>query len=268
MKVSPMAAICAVLAFSAVSAPAKEKAAVTLPPKAKFHLFLLAGQSNMAGRGKVSAEDKKIHPRVFALAKDGTWKPAADPIHYDKGAAGVGVGKSFAIALAERDDSISIGLIPAACGGSPISTWEPGKRHGQTRSNPYDDAIKRTHRALQDGVLKGILWHQGESDCNPKSAAQHQKKLTAVIARLRKDLSAPAVPFLIGQLGQFPKRPWNKDRKTVDQAHRAVAASVSAVAFVPSDGLTPKGDNVHFNASSLRTFGKRYAEAFLKVTKP
>jgi len=72
----------------------EENTQVRLPSKENFHLFLLAGQSNMAGRGIISAEDEKIHPRVFMLSKDGKWKPAVDPIHYDKTVAGVGLGKN------------------------------------------------------------------------------------------------------------------------------------------------------------------------------
>lgn len=93
---------------------------VKLPAKEKFHIFLLAGQSNMAGRGKIEAEDKVPHPRVLVLSKQGEWKPAMAPLHYDKDAAGVGLGSSFAVALAEKDPSVTIGLVPTACGGSSI----------------------------------------------------------------------------------------------------------------------------------------------------
>ncbi len=247
---------------------AGENAQVRLSSKENFHLFLLAGQSNMAGRGIVAEEDKEIHPRIFALSKDGKWKPAVDPIHYDKGEAGVGPGKSFAVALAERNKDISIGLVPAACGGSPISTWEPGKYHDQTRSHPYDDAIKRMQHAMQDGVLKGILWHQGEADSNPQSAKEHKEKLRVLIDRFREDLNAPSVPFIIGQLGQFPGCPWDASRKLVNEAHISIAREVACASFVSSDGLTCKKDNIHFDAESLRDLGRRYARAYLKMAEP
>lgn len=96
--------------------------AAELPPKEKFHLFLLAGQSNMAGRGAIAPEDKVPHPRVLMLDRNGNWVPAVDPVHFDKPFAGVGPGRRFAILLAESDPSITVGLIPAACGGSPLST--------------------------------------------------------------------------------------------------------------------------------------------------
>ena len=66
-----------------------------LPAKKDFHLFLLAGQSNMAGRGKLDDEARQPQPRVFSLNKEGQWQPAADPLHWDKSAAGTGIGKPF-----------------------------------------------------------------------------------------------------------------------------------------------------------------------------
>ena len=239
---------------------------VELPSQENFHLYILAGQSNMAGRGKVAEEDRKVHPRVFALGKDGKWHAAVDPLHWDKSAAGVGLGKSFAIALAEKNPKISIGLIPTACGGSPISSWQPGGYHGQTKSHPYDDAIARAKIALEDGTLMGILWHQGESDCKPDLAAKYQEQLTAVIARFRKELDAAELPVVIGQLGKFEDRPWNDAKRTVDAAHQAIAKEDAHAVFVSSEGLTAKSDKIHFNAKSLREFGSRYAQAYLKLS--
>ena len=245
----------------------QEKTEVKLPAKENFYLFILAGQSNMAGRGIVADEDKKVHPGVLAQSKDGKWVPAVDPIHYDKGAAGVGLAKSFAIILADKNKDKTIGLVPTACGGSSVSVWEPGKYFGQTRSNPYDDAIKRIKLAMKDGTLKAILWHQGESDCNPKSAPLYKEKLKALIERFRKELDAPELPFIIGQLGQFKEKPWNDHVKMVNDAQIALAGEMPFVYFVPSDGLTCNKDKIHFNAESQREFGKRYADIYLKNIK-
>lgn len=181
----------------------EDKPPVELPLKENFHLFLLAGQSNMEGRGKVAMEDRQIHPRVFALSKDGEWQHAVDPIHYDKKGAGVGLGRSFAITLAEQNKNISIGLVPAACGGSSISIWKPGVYHEQTKSHPYDDAIKRMQLGMKNGVLKGILWHQGESDSYTVPAKDYKEQLRSLIERFRKDINAPSMPFIIGQLRKY-----------------------------------------------------------------
>jgi hypothetical protein len=119
------AVIVLALAFSAALFAAEP---VKLPPKEKFYLVLLTGQSNMAGRGFVTAADKAPHPRVLMQNRAGEWVPAVDPVHFDKSAAGVGPARTFANLLADSDPSITVELVPAACGGSPISTWEPGKK--------------------------------------------------------------------------------------------------------------------------------------------
>ncbi|MFP6899368.1 MAG: sialate O-acetylesterase, partial [Opitutales bacterium] len=233
-------------------------------PRKNLHLYLLVGQSNMAGRGKVEAQDKEPHPRVLMLTKQNRWAPAVDPLHFDKSVAGTGLGRTFGIRVAESNPRITVGLIPCAAGGSPISTWEPDGYHGQTKSHPWDDAIKRAKRAIRDGVLKGILWHQGESDSRTGPAEVYEKKLHDLIARFRKELNAPEVPFLAGQMGQFAERPWSDAKKKVDAAHGGLPGKVKRTAFIASDGLGHKGDKVHFSAAAFRELGERYAKAYLE----
>lgn len=234
------------------------------PAPDKFQLFLLAGQSNMAGRGALDADSAKAHPQVLKWTAENQWAPATEPLHWDKAGAGSGLAKSFAEVLVEKDPTITVGLIPTACGGSPIKTWVPGGFHDQTKSHPYDDALARAKAAMASGTLKAILWHQGESDANPKSAAEYEQKLKDLIERFRKDLGMPNLPVYIGQLGRFPDKPWNESVEAVDQAQQRVAASVPNVYFISSEGLLSKGDNLHFSTEALRVFGQRFAEAYLK----
>jgi pimeloyl-ACP methyl ester carboxylesterase len=249
--------------FAAVSSLAQS---VALPAKESFHVFLLVGQSNMAGRGVVTPEDKIAHPRVLMLNQAGEWMPATDPLHFDKPAAvGVGLGRSFGLAIAEKNPGITIGLIPCAVGGSPIDAWRPGEFYQPTRSHPWDDAMKRARLALQAGTLKGILWHQGESDSNATLAPGYEAKLHDLILRMRAELKAPNVPFVAGQMGQFEDSPWPQFKQQVDQVHRDLPRKVARTAFVGSDGLKHKGDKVHFDAESYREFGRRYAAAYLKL---
>lgn len=239
-----------------------------LPSKEQFRLFLLVGQSNMAGRGDVTPADRVPHPRVLMWSKDGEWVPAVDPMHFDKPVAGVGLGRSFAIALADADPEVTIGLIPAAVGGSPIDAWTPGAFYEPTASHPWDDALRRARTALEDGTLDGILWHQGESDATPGLAPAYAAKLHDLIARWRTELRAPDVPFVAGQLGHFDGHPWDAFRAQVDRAHRELPGAVAHTAFVSSDGLTHRGDGVHFDAESYRELGRRYATAWLALRTP
>ena len=117
---------------------------------------------------------------------------------------------------------------------------------------------------MKDGVLKGILWHQGESDSREGLAEIHEAKLHDLVARFRKELNAPEVPFIAGQMGQFKERPWNDAKKKVDAAHRTLPEKVRRSAFVTSDGLEHKGDKVHFSAAAFRELGERYAKVYLQ----
>ena len=237
-----------------------------LPPREQVHLFLLVGQSNMAGRGTVEPPDRIPHPRVMMLDQQGRWVPAADPMHFDKPGVGVGLGRTFGIQIAEAHPNITVGLVPCAVGGSPIDAWKPGEYYPPTRSHPWDDTVRRAELAGPSGVWKGILWHQGESDSTEELAGAYEAKLHDLIQRLRAELGAADVPFLAGQMGIFADRPWNEARKQVDKVHRELPERVPQTAFVSSEGLQHKGDKVHFDAASYREFGKRYAAAYAELS--
>ncbi len=239
---------------------------VELPRKENFHLILLVGQSNMAGRGTIEKQDQVPHPRVLMFTKDERWVPAVAPLHFDKpDVCGVGIGRAFAMEIAEANPEITVGLIPCAVGGTEIACWEPGGYHEGTESHPYDDTIRRTKQALASGDLKAILWHQGESDAEPGKAEKYEQKLHALIARFRKALDTPNVPFLAGQMGQFVEQPWSDAKKLVDAAHRGLGEAVPYCALVRSDALSHKGDAVHFDSQSYREFGRRYAKVYLNM---
>lgn len=235
-----------------------------LPPKEKFHLYLLIGQSNMAGRGAVEAADKTPHPRVLKFTKEMTWAPAVDPLHFDKSAAGVGLGSSFGRAMADANPDVTIGLIPAAVGGTPLGRWEKDK-------DLYKQGLERARAAMKNGTLKGILWHQGESDSGKEETAQsYRDRLAKMVVDLRADLGAGEVPFVAGKLGEFldekikdgkPTSYW----KTVNAQIGTLPEKAPNTAAVDSTGLKDKGDKVHFDSPSLREFGKRYAAAMLKL---
>ena len=257
--------LAAVLVGAPLAAPSRAQAPPAMPPPESFHLFLLIGQSNMAGRGVVESEDRLPIPRVLMLDRAGAWVPAVDPMHFDKPIAGVGLGRSFAARIADAHPGIIVGLIPAAVGGSAIDSWTRGGFDAATKTHPWDDAMARAKVAMASGTLKGVLWHQGESDSTEALAPAYGRKLEALVARLRETLGAPDLPVIVGQLGAFDGAPWNEARKTVDAAHRQLPVNTARTAFVPSDGLTDKGDRLHFDSRSLRELGRRYADAYLGI---
>ncbi|QMW00503.1 sialate O-acetylesterase [Spirosoma foliorum] len=232
-----------------------------VPPQ--LQLFLLIGQSNMAGRGVPEAEDQQTNPHIWMLTKELSWVPARDPMHFDKPAViGVGPGFSFAKRLAETYPEMNIGLIPCAVGGSGIDVWKPGAYYEPTQSHPYDDALRRAKKALENGQLAGFIWHQGESDSEPEKAIVYEEKLAELVQRFRKDLNAPHVPFVVGTLGDFVV---NRDpeAKIVNEALQQATKHIPNSYCVVSEGLTDKGDSTHFDTHSARILGQRYADVFI-----
>ena len=233
-----------------------------VPPR--LQLFLLIGQSNMAGRGIPEAEDQQTNPRIWMLTKELSWVPARDPMHFDKPAViGVGPGLAFAKQLATTYPTINIGLIPSAVGGSGIDVWKPGAYYEPTKSYPYDDALRRAKKALENGQLAGFIWHQGESDSTPANAPAYGEKLTELVQRFRKDLNAPHVPFVVGTLGDFVVNR-NPNAKVVNDALQQAPQHNADLYCVVSSGLTDKGDSTHFDTPSARTLGRRYADVFIQ----
>jgi len=229
-------------------------------PDGEFHLYALIGQSNMAGRGEVGPEDTETHPRVLCLDRSGEWVPAADPLHFDKPIAGVGPGLTFGKVMAACNPGIQIGLIPCAAGGSPLRTWQPGGYWEQTQSHPYDDTLARCRTAQRDGVLKGFLWHQGESDSNAQDAPRYLDRLKELVSRLRTSLQAPQAAFVVATLGDFyvARNGW---AATVNNALEQLTLEVGNTACVSAGGLVHRGDDLHFDAASARELGRRYAAA-------
>jgi hypothetical protein len=196
------------------------------------------------------------------LNKNDEWQIAKEPLHFDKpDVAGVGPGFAFAKKMVEQDTNVIVGLVPCAVGGSPIDMWEPTKYYEPTKSYPYDDAIKRTKLAMQLGVLKGILWQQGESDNDSARASAYSGRLVALVKRFRKDLKIKSLPFVAGTIAEFyvVGHPFIKK---VNYAIESLPARLKKTAVVHSSGLTHKGDVTHFNSASARELGLRYAASF------
>jgi hypothetical protein len=116
-------------------------------------IYLLIGQSNMAGRGTVEEQDQIPNPSVLTFTKENKWIPAVDPIHFEKSTAGVGPGRTFGIKMASHNPSVTIGLVPCAVGGTSILVWKPAAYDKKTDTHPYDDMMKRIKIAREKGVL-------------------------------------------------------------------------------------------------------------------
>ncbi len=224
-------------------------------------LYLLIGQSNMAGRGKLTADNRVDTDRIFKLDAKGTWQVADEPIHFDKKVAGAGLSASFARTIADMDKGVKIGLIPCAVGGTGIDRWVEG-------GDLWSNAVARTRVALKSGKLKGILWHQGEHDATQERSPVWGAKMESMVKSFRREFGD--VPFVAGELGWYLKDFKGKGgskmlwREINAQLHE-LEGKVPDFRVVSAEGLGANRDILHFNTEALREFGRRYAAAFLEL---
>jgi hypothetical protein len=189
-------------------------------------------------------------------------------LHFDKPVAGTGLGLTFGQIMVQKNKNITVGLVPAAVGGTAISRWAPGAYDLATHTYPYDDAVKRAKLALASGTLKGILWHQGESDSQDSLTAKYTQRFEVLLNNLQRDLSVDisGIPVLVGELGEFytADKPAAKD---INRSLKDLANNHANIEWVSTAGLTHGGDQVHFSAASQRILGQRYAEKMLALQK-
>jgi hypothetical protein len=244
----------------ALAAPEAHASEPALPKdKAQLHLFLLIGQSNMAGRGRINAAENTTNPHIWMLDRNEQWVLAKDPLHFDMENSGVGLGMTFAKTILDKNPKIHIGLIPCAVGGTPIRLWG-------VREKLAVDALRRARKGLEAGTLKGILWHQGESDTSEELMKVYGEKLTALVADFRRELTAPNIPFIAGELPR-PYADASEVGKKMNESLNALAKTVDHYGCASSKGLTTLTDNVHFDSAAQCELGRRYAAIYLTMKK-
>lgn len=251
-------------------------------PDPNFHIYLAFGQSNMEGQGNIESQDKTVDKRFQVLwstnetscgKKLGKWSDAVPPLASCSGK--LGPADYFGRTMVEKTDSkIRVGVVDVAVAGcsiqlfdSPLSqsymnqqaSWFK-QRVDAYGGKPYERLIEMAKKAQEDGVIKGIIFHQGETDAGD---GQWPSKVKAVYDRIIKDLGlGDDIPFLAGEVlrGGMSQGANNNIAKLPQQSKNFYVIS--------SEGLTqPLGDgqNVHFTSQEYRDFGKRYAEKMIEV---
>ena len=232
-----------------------------LPAKESFYIFLLAGQSNMAGRGFVEAEDTLSNPQVLALNKNNDWVYAKEPLHYyEPGRTGLDCGLSFGKELSKKyGKEITIGLVPCAIGGSSIEQWLGDSTYrGVTL---YSNFLQKAKAAAQNGTIKGILWHQGESNTGIKSHVGYKQKLESFFAKVRNDLHEPELPIYMGSLGSYLTKYSFPFTNEINNDIKSLSATGKNMYLVKTSDFTCLKDTIHFDSPSQRLLGKRFAKA-------
>lgn len=235
-----------------------------LPDKSKVWVFVMAGQSNMAGRGVISPADTTSHSRIFALNAEHKVILAKEPLHYyEPEYVGLDCGLSFGREIIKHlPQDISILLVPCAVGGSSIQQWLDDEVHRNVKLK--SNLRLAINKADSLGIIKGLLWHQGESDAlHPLSLELYDSRLSNFMKEIRYMTKTHDLPILIGELGSFSEN--HKEWKKINQIIYKYVSSDSFSKVVPLADLNHLGDRVHFDAASTRLMGKRYALAYLDM---
>ena len=252
-------------------------------PDPNFHVYSAFGQSNMEGQGEIEPQDIADVPARFKLLASvdmptqgrvkGNWYIAIPPLC--RGYTGIGVTDYFGRELVENlPENISVGLINVAIGGASIDLFDEdkvedyiplqpdwfqniAKEYGE---HPYKLLVQLGKLAQNDGVIKGILLHQGETDTGEEEWPYDVKK---VYDNLIKDLelNATEVPLLVGEVVE-------QTQQGCCFLHNEIIAKVPDVipnSYIVKSTSVPTKDGAHFTTEGYRTMGRRYAQVMLNI---
>ncbi len=251
-----------------------------------FHIYLCFGQSNMEGAGPIENQDKTgVDARFQTMGAVncnqngksytlGKWQTATPAIVRCN--TGLGPSDYFGRTMvANLPENIKVGVVPVAIGGCDIALFNktnyasyvataPSWMQGTIAlygGNPYARLVEMAKLAQKDGVIKGILLHQGETN---NGQQDWPNKVKAIYDNLINDLGLDPkqTPLLVGETVR-------SELGGSCGLHNTVVAKVPNVIpnsyVVSSQGLPHQGDGLHFTAASYRTFGERYAQKMLAL---
>jgi len=261
---------------------------LNVPPNDGFSLFTDAEDFRSPELASVGVP--------IVTAEDPLHVPAREGGEAGKGFEYIGLGLTFG-KTALADTTREVVLVPAAWSGSAFCDNDAGPP-GQWNARPtdvaalgntwlFDRAVLRADKALAEsgGILRGILWHQGESDAKEECAPLYADNLELLAEELRRriapDARGPAlrtanapIPFVVGTMsrGDDERGPdyseLSPPKALIDQVHRSIADRVAYSAVSIHDDLVPangypcgQGDCIHFGAEALREMGRRYHAA-------
>jgi signal peptidase I len=240
-----------------------------LPNPDSLYVFIMAGQSNMAGRGFVEPQDTLSNKRILTIDKSMKWIYAKEPLHfYEPSLTGLDCGMSFAKKLLDSiPEGVSIAIIPCAVGGSSIDQWINNETYrGVTL---LDNFKEKVDFAKDYGKIKGIIWHQGESNAKSELIPKYSQRLDSLFNSFRIFVENDTLPIIIGELGSYTE-PIEKQMKwnSINTIIHNIALTDKNLSIVETGDLNHKGDKVHFDSESQRILGERFAIKYIELTMP
>ena len=237
----------------------------------KMSLFVMAGQSNMSGKGTLP-EMQHVNYHIYVFGNDYRWRLALEPIDSPIGQvddvsrdlyARYSPALSFATNLHAMEPERIIGLIPCAKGETSIMEWQQDYRD----QSLYGSCLKRIHAAKLAGQVDGIIFFQGEADTvDPDMAAylplavnNYAEMFEKYVTDMRSDLGDPTVPVVYAQIGSNKNSEKYVNWAIIQQQQESVTLACSAM--IATHDLELR-DEIHYTTSSYQVIGARYADAF------
>lgn len=247
-----------------------------------FYIYLCFGQSNMEGQGKIEEQDKTVDSRFRVMQAidctnpgrtKGTWRTAVPPLCQCM--SGLSPADYFGRTMvANLPDSIRVGIINVAIGGCDIrlfdKDWYQDYDSTYTEAwftdkikayegNPNKYLIDLAKLAQHDGVIKGILLHQGETNTGDTQWPSYVKKIYHdMLTDL--SLSADSVPLLAGEVLSAQGNCCSAMNPIINSLPGTIPTSY----VISSAGCTAQ-DNAHFDSEGYRELGRRYALKMLSM---
>jgi hypothetical protein len=255
-------------------------------PDPDFHIYLAFGQSNMEGGGAMNESDSTVDKRFQVMAdfdnparnrKFGQWYDAVPPL--TKRVRGISMMDYFGRTMvASLPAKVRVGIIKLAVSGTRIELWDKDAFQGylaglpadgqwkiplanEYDGNPYEYLIRMAKLAQKDGVIRGILIHQGESNSHD---SEWPAKVKKVYGDIIKDLGLRAadVPLLAGEVVNADQ---GGKEASANEIMKALPGVLANSYVISSAGVPANADHLHFTPDGQREMGRRYAAQMLRL---
>ena len=250
-----------------------------------FWIFLCFGQSNMAGQAPIEQQDMTVSERFLSMAttdgvdrKLGTWRKAVPPLC--RADAYLGPADWFGRTLLDVvPENVRIGIVSVAVEGCPITFFDKDQNApliaqedrdwmndilDQYGRDPYERLFSMAKIAAKDGVIKGILLHQGETDAYDD---RWRKTLRKIYCDLQQELrfDSTTVPLLVGEV---IREEYGGICGHANPTINDIVNYYPNTFVVSSEGCLPSDDYLHFSSEGYRQLGRHYALRYLEITNP
>ncbi|MGE5272287.1 MAG: sialate O-acetylesterase [Verrucomicrobiota bacterium] len=218
-------------------------------------VFILAGQSNMLGRGLPLSQGTPATSHLWNW-RAGFWRLASDPLGTPTDPEnGIGPGMTFGTSLLSAEPGTRIGLVMCAVGSTGISDWQPNE-------GPFQSCVR--HAVSTGGVVAGLLFLQGERDATQRGLAQKwATRFNSMLAGFRAIFGD--IPAVVAKIADITA-PGHKFTELVQEQQDLAATQNTNVRFFPTADEPLDADGLHYTVQGYKDVGTRFAANWLFLT--